>query len=132
MINSDFNEKLEFWGREFDVEISFERHKGENILDFQEQIYHKIKDRLPELLEVCKTKIYEYVEIDEIKSLFPNKDIPENIFKFIIPKAIFITRETDLEYFGFLFYFRYDRNDDMCVSFKNFEFFRTGAEYIIL
>ena len=28
--------------------------------------------------------------------------------------------------------FRYDRENDICVSFKNYEFFAVGPEYIIL
>ena len=132
MINPDFQDKIECWGRKFEIDVSYICYEGEEVLDSQIRIYHKIKDRLEELYAVCKTKIYEYVETDEIKALFPNNEIPENIFKFILPKAIVITRHTDIDYFGLLFYFKYDLDDDICVSFKNYEFFRIGAEYIIL
>ena len=133
MTNSDFQDKIEVWGENFEIDVSYICYDNEEVLDSQVKIYNNIKNRLEELYEVCKTKIYEYVEQDELKELFPNNTVPkDDILKFIVPKAIIIDRDTNEDYFGFLFYFRYDRENDMCVSFKNYEFFDIGPEYIIL
>ena len=132
MIESDFKEEFEIWGRSFQVDVSLACHSNQEVLDSQVRIFNIIKNKLNELYDVCRTKIYEYMHNEERKELFPNNEIPENIFKFIIPKAIIVTRHTDVDYFGFLFYFRYDRENDICVSFKNYEFFEVGPEYIIL
>lgn len=132
MIESDFKEEFEIWGRKFLLDVSLTCYSDETVLDSQLRIFGCIKEKLNELYEICKTKIYEYVKKDDLKAFFPNKEIPENIFKFIIPKAIIVTRHTDVDYFGFLFYFKYDRENDMCVSFKNYKFFQIGPEDIIL
>ena len=102
------------------------KEKGEKVLDSQIRIFHIIKEKYNELFETCKTKIFEYVNDDEQKNLFPDNQIPENIFKFIMPKAIVITRDIDVDYFGILFHFRYDPENDICVSFKNFNFYFPG------
>lgn len=132
MTNPDFKEEINVWGRKFEIDVSLTCYEGEKVLDSQIRTFQNIKGRLNELYNICKIKIYEYVKIDELKELFPNNEIPENIFKFIIPKAIIVTRHTDVDYFGFLFYFRYDRENDICVSFNNYEFYQIGPEYIIL
>ena len=132
MIKSDFKEEFEIWGRNFQLDVSLACHSNQVVLDSQVRIFNTIKNKLNELYDVCRTKIYEYMHNEERKELFPNNEIPENIFKFIIPKAIVITRHIDVIYFGFLFHFRYDSENDICVSFKNFDFYEIGPEYIIL
>ena len=127
-----FKEEFEIWGRNFQLDVSLACHSNQVVLDSQVRIFNTIKNKLNELYDVCRTKIYEYMHNEERKELFPNNEIPENIFKFIIPKAIIVTRHTDVDYFGFLFYFRYDRENNICGSFKNYEFFEVEPEYIIL
>lgn len=130
MINSDIKEKFNIWGRDFDLDVSFICYDDEEVLDNQIKIFKKIKEESNYYYEVCKFKIYEYVQ-EEIEK-FPDNLIPENVFKFIIPKAIIIDRNVDYDYYGFLFYYRYDRDNDICVSFKNNDFYEIGPEDIIL
>lgn len=131
MINSDFKEEFNVWGRTFTLDVSLSCHTGQGVLDSQVNVYNNIKNNINELYEVCKTKILEYVNEEEQKELFSDKEMPENIFKYIIPKAIIVTRHTDVDYFGFLFYFRYDRENDICVSFKDYKFFNIGPYYSV-
>lgn len=132
MNKSFFKESFKVWERDFQLDVSLVCYKGEKVLDSQIRIFHIIKEKYNELFETCKTKIFEYVNDDEQKNLFPDNQIPKNIFKFIMPKAIVITRDIDVDYFGVLFHFRYDPENDICVSFKNFNFYEIGPEYIIL
>ena len=94
MNNSFFKEEVECWGRKFEIDVSLTCYEGEKVLDSQIRTFQNIKGKLNELYDICKIKIYEYVKIDELRELFPNNEIPENIFKFIIPKAIIVTRHT--------------------------------------
>ncbi len=99
MIKSDFKEEFEIWGRNFQLDVSLACHSNQVVLDSQVRIFNTIKNKLNELYDVCRTKIYEYMHNEERKELFPNNEIPENIFKFIIPKAIIVTRHTDVDYY---------------------------------
>lgn len=94
------------------------------------RLYHRnaalsIKTLVLETEDGRKTLAHELIHVSA-------DDVTLNIFKFIIPTAIIVTQHTDVDYFGFLFYFRYDRENDICGSFKNYEFFEVYPEYIIL
>lgn len=76
------------------------------------RLYHRnaaisIKTLVPETEDGRKTLAHELIHVSA-------DDVTLNIFK------------------GFLFYFRYDRENDICGSFKNYEFFEVYPEYIIL
>ena len=65
MINSDFKEEFNVWGRTFTLDVSLSCHTGQDVLDSQVNVYNNIKNNINELYEVCKTKILEYVNEEE-------------------------------------------------------------------
>lgn len=80
---------LEFWGRKFSLNIIFECYSGEEILDHQRESLqnfleknHISDDDLKKIKKYCKKN-----NKDEIDG-----DI-ENIFKYVIPEDIYISRE---------------------------------------
>ena len=48
MINSDFKEEFNVWGRTFTLDVSLSCHTGQNVLDSQIKVYKNIKNNIAE------------------------------------------------------------------------------------
>ena len=96
MIESDFKEEFEIWGRNFQLDVSLACHSNQVVLDSQVRIFNTIKNKLNELYDVCRTKIYEYMHNEERKELFPNNEIQisETMAESAKKTSLVLTRKT--------------------------------------
>lgn len=130
-IQNEFNLKMTIWEREIEIEVVFDCYTNETITASQNQAYLDFLSNNKNFYSISKRKILDYVTQDI--EYFPDKIIPENIFKFIMPKAIFIKRDSESnKLFGLLFHYKYREEEGICVVFKNNDFFEIGPENIIL
>ena len=130
-LQNEFTKKLNIWEREVEIEVVFDCFKNESITDIQKQAYADFLDNQNMILTIAKEKIINYVNHDI--DIFPGHTIPSNVFKFVMPKAIYIKRDIDLhKLIGLLFNYRYREEDGICTVFKDNKFLEIGPENIIL
>lgn len=121
-------EKLNLWNRDFELYVNYSCYPGETITDIQTTAAKEFcKDTSVVLASLDKVKAYiEKTSEAEIKA-----DEIENIFKYIIPKSIFIPR-VDRKVVAVICNYKYDMENGVAVVFENGEFKEIGPQDIIL
>lgn len=117
------------WGREFDLDVTFEDWDGEGVLDSQWASYgsiimswQAIEDALPKLEDYC-------LELD--KDMIGEAHI-DNIFRFVIPKSLFISREEARQVVALMCDYRFDPDNGIAVVFVNGKLAEIGTQDIVL
>jgi hypothetical protein len=131
---NEFKEEFIVWGRSFELLVTFDVYDDEEVSEHQIKTYEDLKVNYVEYFDSVKDEIYEYVKEDT-----ENEELPDNIFKFIIPKAIVIQREDEDEgedeykmEFALLCDYKYNLDDGISVSFENGESTGVGPEDVVL
>ncbi len=128
----EFKEEFIIWGRSLELDVVFDLCDDEEISENQIKTYEDLKANYKEYFDNVKTEIYEYVKEDT-----GEEELPENIFKFIMPKAIIVLREDEDEdeesmEFALLCDYKYNIDDGISVSFKNGVSTGCGPEDVVL
>ena len=121
-------QKLIVWGREFELDVIIGCYSGEEILPFQ-------KEALKEFLS-CENLIDN--SLDKVKAYCVNRNeeeidgIVENIFKYVIPRSLYVQRNPNSEHVvGLICAYKFDPEHGLVVVFKNEQFYAIGGEGII-
>lgn len=128
----EFKEEFIIWGRKLELDVIFYLYEGEQISGHQINTYEDLKVNYIKYFDSVKDEIYEYVKEDT-----ENEELPDNIFKFVMPKAIIIQREPGifdeepLE-FALLCDYKYNIEDGISVSFENGISTGVGPEDVVL
>lgn len=117
-------QKIAIWGREFDLDVVFDCYKGEVVTPTQEDAYNSFCMHL-DLLNSCKRNIEEYCKKEHPDIVF------DNIFKFVIPQAIFVKRSND-RIVGIMCAYKFDIEHGLVIVFRNEAFEEIGPQDIIL
>lgn len=109
--------KLDVYGREFSLKVYFSQYKGEEITEQQEIAYERfIKNKKVD--ENSKDKVINYIENNYKKDLSDNDT--KNIFKYLIPKTIFIPRQDGMKRSIILLCdFKFDIEHGIGILFEN-------------
>lgn len=130
-LQNEFKLSITIWNREVEIDVVFDCFKDEYITRIQKETYGEFLNNRDNIYSISRERIWAYAHQDV--DLFPDKGIPENIYKFIMPKAIYIKRDTGSQkVFGLLFHYRYREDEGLCVVFKDNAFSEIGPECIIL
>lgn len=121
-------EKLNLWDRSFELYISYSCYPGESITDIQKAAAN----------EFCGNTSVVFSALDELKVYIEKtsnasikaSDI-NNIFKYIMPKSIFIPR-TNEKMVAIICNYKFDIEHGIAVVFKNGQFEEIGPQDIIL
>lgn len=107
--------KLEIWGREFNLEVFYKNYKGKEITDNQIASFEKfiVAD---DAIEKSKENLIAYIEENYEAGKI------ENIFKFVIPKMIYIPREEKQRKCALLCDFKFDMEHGLALVFENEKF----------
>lgn len=126
----DTNIRLNIWGREFDLEIDYDKFEGENITSIQEDTYIEFIDNAEQIFVDAYSMIKEYCE-KKYSSLVT--DNFENIFKYVIPKQLYIKRSvTKKRIAGLLCNFKFDMDNGLAVYIEDGKATKVGSQDIIL
>lgn len=131
---NEFKEEFIVWGRSFELLVTFDVYDDEEVSEHQIKTYEDLKVNYVEYFDSVKDEIYEYVKEDTGEN-----ELPDNIFKFAIPKAIIIQREDEDEEeddykmeFALLCDYKYNLDDGISVSFEDGESTGVGPEDVVL
>ena len=111
---------LSLWEREFDLEIIYDVYEGEEILDIQKEAFDNFKNRInnnKNIMEKAKQGIIKYILAENGDTI--EEDDITNLFKYIIPTAIYIERDGIVD---ILCEYKFDIEHGIAVQFEKEEF----------
>ena len=107
------SQKLEIWGREFDLEVRFYNYDDEEVTPLQKQT----ADRLPSIdFNKSKTMLDQYILENNRDEL--GRDDIDNIFKYVIPKYILVFRTEEIRTFALMCNYRFDPEHGLAILFE--------------
>jgi len=123
-------QKINVWGRDFELEVVFDCYEGEEVLPLQKDTLQRFLTS-PDIIQNTKSEVEKYCierNADDIET-----QTIENIFKYVIPKSIYIQRTKDnSRVVGIMCAYKFNIDDGIAVVFKNEKFDRVGSQNIIL
>ena len=121
------NINVEIWGRKFDLYVSYQNFPDETVTPNQTATLNAIASvDFSESLINVKQYVLKHNEYD-IKSNYI-----DNIFKYVVPKSILITRTKGNRVFAIMCHYKFDMEHGLAVVFENEKFKEVGSEDIIL
>ena len=117
-------QKITIWEREFELNVVFDCYKGEEVTNIQKEALKNFLAH-PELLDGCRKKVEEYC-----KNSQPDINL-ENIFRFVVPQAIFVSRSNE-HLIGIMCAYKFDMEHGLAIVFRNEVFDKIGTQDIII
>lgn len=118
---------LNIWGREFELNIVYECYPGEEVLDSQKEVTEWLDGG--DLF----TTVLEYVTQYVMKTAPTKIDSPiENIFKYVMPKSIFIPHTNKSPKLALMCNYKFDPEHGIAVVFENGKYKEIGEQDIIV
>ncbi|MDR0906780.1 MAG: hypothetical protein LBN00_11540 [Oscillospiraceae bacterium] len=133
-------QKLNVWGRDFELEVVFDCYEGESVLPVQKEALENflakskiitdekvmvsiISDVKAAVVEYCLKRNAEEIGMSTI----------DNIFKYVMPKSLYVQRTTDdSRVVGLMCAYKFDVDNGIAVVFKNEQFVNVDSQNAIL
>lgn len=118
------NKKVMIWGRKFDLKVIFDVYQGENILDIQ-------KDAVEIFVKESESLLSSYKELESycIKQDGDRiGDRIDNIFKYVMPQALYVRRNEKKRIISLLCNYRFDEEHGIALTFENEKLKRIGTQ----
>jgi hypothetical protein len=110
-------QKLNIWGRDFELDVVYEKYSGEEILQTQKTALQQFISA-PNIIEASKTAVEQYClkwNKDEIGT-----DKIDNLFKYIKPKSLYVLRSEDnTRTIAVLCAYKFYSDNKIAIVFKN-------------
>lgn len=123
------NVKINIWGRDFNLPVEFDVYDNESITSIQTEAVKRFisnKDNI-------NSSIYEVVDYCSKKNPREFKyDNKGNIFKYVIPKYLFIPQDKYTRTVAIMCNYKFDEDNGIAVVFKNEKFDSIGNQDSIL
>lgn len=119
---------INIWDRVFDLSVVYECYSGEEVLESQKEAVAMLEDSKGEVagsLEAVK----EYVRKTAGGQL---ADDIENIFKYVMPKSIFVPHTKKNRIASILCNYKFDMEHGIAVVFENGKLQKVGPQDIVL
>ncbi len=121
-------EKLSLWNRDFELYISYSCYPGEEITEIQKSAAQEFCDDTS-VAVAALDELKKYVEKTSDTGVKANEI--ENVFKFVMPKSIFVPR-TDSKIVAIICNYKFDKENGIAVVFENGQLKEIGPQEIIL
>ncbi len=110
--------KMNIWNREFNLEVYFKTYADSSPTECQEETYKKFI-HAKDSIEKSKEEIITYIEQSYCEQL---SEKIVNIFKYVIPKIIYIPKIEEKRQVALLCDFKFDIEHGLAVLFENEKF----------
>lgn len=115
------------WGRDFELSVSYQNFPGEEVTCNQRLTLEAVTSvDFAESLSGIKEYIMKY-NSSEI-----NGNSIDNIFKYVMPKSIIITRDESARVFGIMCNYKFDMEHGIAIVYENEKYKATGPQDLIL
>lgn len=118
------NKKMTIWGREFDLKVVFDVYSGEEVSSEQ-------KEALEAFGTVAESLLSDSSELEKYCMKKNRKEIGEsitNIFKYIIPRSLFVKRNSKKHIIALLCDYKYDEEHGLALVFENEKLTKIGPQ----
>ena len=120
--------KVSIWDREFDITVSYSCYPGEQITDVQKSAVDSFLGNQKEVLRALDD-LKRYVEKTNNEGV--KAEQIENIFKYVMPKNLFVPR-TKVETIAILCNYKFDMENGIAVVFEGGKLKNIGTEDTII
>lgn len=121
--------KLNIWNREFDIEVVYDKYSDETVLTAQEKALEDFI-RATEEIDSSLAAVKEYCLSNNREEI--GSDCIDNIFKYVMPKYLYVARDNENHTVAIMCNYRYDEENGIAIVFKNEKFLQIGKQDIIL
>ena len=108
--------KITIWDRAFDLSVVYECYAGEEVLESQREAFAMLEDNEKEVADSLAA-VKKYVQktgADQLKD-----DGIENIFKYVMPKSIFVPHTKKHRIAAIMCNYKFDMEHGIAVVFEN-------------
>lgn len=122
--------ELEIWGRKINININFDCYEDEEITANQIDAYNKFIEKSDTIFKNLYYKFEIYCNENYKEKI---EDNFENIFKYVIPKSLYIKRsKDDTRIIGVMCNFKFEPEHGLVAVFKNELFEKIDIQDAIL
>lgn len=121
--------KITIWDRAFELPVVYECYAGETVLASQREALVLLEDNVAEVTESLDA-VKKYVRKTGAGQLAD--DAIENIFKYVMPKSIFVRHSKKRRIAAIMCNYKFDMEHGIAVVFENGKFKEIGAQDIVL
>jgi hypothetical protein len=121
--------KVSIWGRELELNITYDCYSGEEVLDAQKDAVilfakatQSINASLEDVKKYCLSMNPKEIGLNSI----------DNIFKYVSPKYIYVPRKQKKHVVSIMCNYKFDQENGIAVVFENEKFEKIGKQDIIL
>lgn len=121
--------KISIWGREFVLPVIYECYDGEEVIESQKEAFTQFKEnskKMNDSLEWVKQYIKKTSDAQQVDNEI------ENVFKFVIPKSIFIPHRKSHLTVAIMCNYKFDMEHGIAVIFEKGRFKEIGSQDIVL
>ena len=118
---------ITLWGRELKMDVIFQNFPGEDIIENQRNTLELIP------------KVDFSVALDELKKYIITHNSDEmaglaidNVFRFVMPRRLLITRDHEKRVFAVMCNYRFDMEHGLAIVFENEQYKEIGPQDIVL
>jgi hypothetical protein len=123
-------QSINIWGRDFELEVVYDCYDNEQVLPVQTEALRRFLENTA-LLNTAKPEVEKYCRAKNADDL--GAGLTENIFKFIVPKSMYVQRTTDnSRVVALLCAYKFDADNGLAIVFKNERFEKAGTQDIVL
>ncbi len=121
--------KINIWKREFVLPVIYECYDGEEVLESQKEAFSLLKDNINEVNDSLE-QVKQYIKETNDSQLIDSEH--ENIFRYVMPKSIFVPHSTSHFIAAIMCNYKFDIEHGIAVVFENGRFKKVGPQDIVL
>lgn len=121
--------KLNIWGREFELTVEYDCYSNEEILPIQKEALQSFTGA--ELaIDAARDSLEKYCLEHNAEDI--GADHIENIFKYVVPKYLYVKREESRHVVAIMCNYKFDMENGIAVVFENEQVKKIGKQDIVL
>lgn len=121
--------KINIWNRVFEISVVYECYPGEEVLESQKEAFSMLTDSADEIAESLDA-VKKYVR--ESSSDHFTADTIENIFKYVMPKSIFVPHVEKKRIAAIMCNYKFNMEHGIAVVFEAGKFMEVSTQDTVL
>ena len=121
------NKAIRIWGREFHLDLIYKTYSGEEPLSCQ---IEAVEEFTPSVIDEVKEEVEKYIIKYNSKEI--GRESVDNIFKYVMPKSIYVPQVTGHKIVAIMCYYKLDMEHGLAIVFEDNKLKDIGEEDIVL
>lgn len=121
------NKAIRIWGREFHLDLIYKTYPGEEPLFCQ---IAAVEEFTPSVIDEVKEEVEKYIIKYNSKEI--GRASVDNIFKYVMPKSIYVPQVSGHKIVAIMCYYKLDMEHGLAIVFEDNKLKDIGEEDIVL